>query len=341
MYVPRAVLVDTDPTALTAVGAGVRPCDRNVFRAENFVTGRGGTGGNWSRGYYAADDLPARVMEAVRSETERCDRVQGVQIVHSLGGGTGAGLGTRVAESVRLALPNRAVNAYGVVPSSAVPGAAATAYETYNATLSVARLVDSAHMVYMADNRALYDACTGPLAISAPAYSDLNHLIAQTMSGVTTAMRFASAGGAETDTDMRKRAAQLVPYARMHFFVPGFAPITHRGQTRPSVRCPVPELAAGLFAAVSRCGGAPSAADRRRPLITAAACTFRGTGRLNPVEVLAVQRAAAAAADGNGWLPDNVTASGYDVRSRGLPVSGTIVANTTAVGDVFHKLIRR
>lgn len=337
MYVPRAVLVDTDPTALTAVGAGVRPCNRNVFRPENFVTSHGGTGGNWSRGYYAADDLPGRVMEAVRSETERCDRVQGVQIVHSLGGGTGAGLGTRIAESVRLALPNRAVNTYSVVPSSVVPGAAA-AHETYNATLSVARLVDSAHMAYMTDNRTLYDTCTGPLAISAPAYSDLNHLIAQTMSGVTTAMRFASAGGVEMDMDMRKRAAQLVPYARMHFFVPGFAPITHRGQTAPSVRCPVPELAVELFAAVSRCGGAPLDADQRRPMIMAAACTFRGSGQLSPAEVLAVQHTATA---DSRWLPDNVSVSGYDVRSRGLPVSGTIVANTTAVGDVFHKLIHR
>lgn len=322
------MLVDTDPTALTATGA--RPCNRNAFRAENFVTGCGGTGGNWSRGYRAADGLSGRVMEALRSEAERCDRVQGVQIVHSLGGGTGAGLGARVTESVRLALPGRSVDTYSAVPSSAVPGAAA-ACETYNATLSAARLVDGAHgMTFMADNRALYDACAGPLAIGAPAYADLNHLIAQTMSGVTTGLRFAGAGGVEVDADMRKRAAQLVPYARMRFFVPGFAPLTRRGQTGPHVRCSVPELAARLFA--------QSPADRARPLIVAAACTFRGTGRLSAAEVLAVRRAADAE---SGWLPDNVGASGYDVRSRGLPVSGTVVANTTAVADVFQKLIQR
>jgi len=333
VYSPRAALVDSDPTSLFAVGAGTRPCGRNVFRPESFVAGRGCTGGNWARGFHsAADGLPGRVMEALRSAAERCDRLQGVQIVHSLGGGTGGGLGARIADAARVALPGRTVNTHSVVPSSAVSGDAATV-ETFNAALRAARLAGgAAHGTYVADNRALYNACAGPMGIGAPAYADLNRLTAQTMSGVTTALRFA--GPDDAADDMAKCTARLVPYARMHFFVTGFAPVTYRGQTDPCAR-PVADLAAGLFAAVSRCAGAP---DQWRPVVLTAACTFRGCGRLRPADVFAVSRVAGA---DSGWLPDNVTASGYDVPSRGLGTSGTIVANTTAVADVLNRLCRR
>ena len=34
-----------------------------------------------------------RVLDAVRIEAEACDCLQGFNIIHSLGGGTGSGLG--------------------------------------------------------------------------------------------------------------------------------------------------------------------------------------------------------------------------------------------------------
>lgn len=342
-YTPRTVLVDTDPAAAAVAAV-------SMFGAgcPAVVTGLGGTGGNWARGYRAASDVAERAAEAVRIAAERCDRVQGVQIVHSLGGGTGAGLGARVFEDVRAALINRPVHTYTVVPrwTGAAPAGArdcaAGAHETCNAALCLARMTDDcAHAAYVTDNRRLYDACAGPLAISAPAYADLNHLIAQTMASVTTAYRFTPCGGgggggepdADADADMGKRAARLVPYVRLHFLATGFAPLTHRGQTERPATDAVPELAARLFGDHGR---------RRGQVLMAAACTFRGTGPLLPADVLAVRHAAYASAGHCGcWLPDNVTAAGYDVRSRGIEASGSVVANTTAVADVFRSLCRR
>ena len=66
------------------------------------------------------------------------------------------------------------------------------------------------------------------------------HLVLLTMSGVTTSLRFPG----QLNADLRKLAVNMVPFprheapsivglihilARLHFFMPGFAPLTARG----------------------------------------------------------------------------------------------------------------
>jgi tubulin beta len=45
-----------------------------------------------------------------------------------------------------------------------------------------------------------------------------------TMSGVTTCLRFPG----QLNADLRKLAVNMVPFPRLHFFMPGFAPLTAR-----------------------------------------------------------------------------------------------------------------
>ena len=45
------------------------------------------------------------------------------------------------------------------------------------------------------------------------------------MSGVTTCLRFPG----QLNADLRKLAVNMVPFPRLHFFMPGFAPLTARG----------------------------------------------------------------------------------------------------------------
>jgi tubulin beta len=40
-------------------------------------------------------------MEVIRRQAEACEALQGFQLVHSLGGGTGAGLGTLLLGKLR------------------------------------------------------------------------------------------------------------------------------------------------------------------------------------------------------------------------------------------------
>jgi len=49
--------------------------------------------------------------------------------------------------------------------------------------------------------------------------------VSVTMSGVTTCLRFPG----QLNADLRKLAVNMVPFPRLHFFMPGFAPLSAKG----------------------------------------------------------------------------------------------------------------
>lgn len=59
-------------------------------------------------------------MDVVRKEAESCDCLQGFQLTHSLGGGTGSGMGTLLISKIREEYPDRIMNTFSVVPSPKV-----------------------------------------------------------------------------------------------------------------------------------------------------------------------------------------------------------------------------
>ena len=153
-----------------------------------YSSGQSGAGNNWAKGHYTEGaELVDSVLDVVRKEAESCDCLQGFQLTHSLGGGTGSGMGTLLISKIREEYPDRIMNTFSVVPS---PKVSDTVVEPYNATLSVHQLVENTDETYCIDNEALYDICFRTLKLTTPTYGDLNHLVSATMSGVTTCLRF-------------------------------------------------------------------------------------------------------------------------------------------------------
>ena len=94
-------------------------CNTNFLRV--FVAGQSGAGNNWAKGHYTEGaELVDSVMEMVRHECENCDCLQGFQLTHSLGGGTGSGMGTLLISRIREEYPDRIMNTYSVMPSPKV-----------------------------------------------------------------------------------------------------------------------------------------------------------------------------------------------------------------------------
>lgn len=60
--------------------------------------------------YTEGAELIDSVLDVVRKEAESCDCLQGFQIAHSLGGGTGSGMGTLLISKIREEYPIRNVS---------------------------------------------------------------------------------------------------------------------------------------------------------------------------------------------------------------------------------------
>ena len=116
-----------------------------LFRPDNFVFGQNGAGNNWAKGHYTEGaELIDSVLDVVRKEAESCDCLQGFQMTHSMGGGTGSGMGTLLISKIREEYPDRIMSTFSVIPS---PKVSDTVVEPYNATLSVHQLVENLFLV--------------------------------------------------------------------------------------------------------------------------------------------------------------------------------------------------
>jgi tubulin beta len=74
-----------------------------------------------TKGHYTEGaELVESVLDVVRKEAESCDCLQGFQLTHSLGGGTGSGMGTLLISKIREEYPDRIMNTFSVVPSPKV-----------------------------------------------------------------------------------------------------------------------------------------------------------------------------------------------------------------------------
>ena len=92
----RAVVVDMEDGVTNELLSGPM---RDVFDTKQFITGQdsgqSGSGNNWACGSrHYGPMYRDQLMEAVRRQAEDADSLQGFMLTHSLGGGTGSGLGS-------------------------------------------------------------------------------------------------------------------------------------------------------------------------------------------------------------------------------------------------------
>ena len=323
-YVPRSVMVDLEPGTIDSVRASALG---QLFRPDNFVFGQSGSGNNWAKGHYTEGaEMIENVLEVVRKEAEGCDCLQGFQLSHSLGGGTGSGMGTLLISKIREEFPDRIMTSFSVIPS---PKVSDTVVEPYNATLSVHQLVENTDQTYTIDNEALYDICFRTLKLANPNYSDLNNLITMTMSGVTASFRFPG----QLNSDLRKLSVNMVPFPRLHFFMTGNAPLSSRvGANFSAIN--VPELTKQMFDPRNMM----AACDPRHGRYLTVATIFRGRMSVREVDDQILQVQNKNSSYFVEWIPNNVKSSVCDIAPRGLPMAATFVGNSTSIQEIFKRI---
>lgn len=132
---------------------------------------------------------------------------------------------------------------------------------------------------------------------------------------------------------MRKIAVNLVPFPRLHFFVPGFVPLTSRGSS-PYRAITVPDLVRQMFDAKNMM----AACDPSHGKYLTVAGIFRGRLSMKEVDEQMFNVQNKNSSYFVDWIPNNVKTAVCDIPPRGLKICSTFIGNTTSIQELFKRI---
>ncbi|KAL9885280.1 beta-Tubulin at 65B [Glossina fuscipes fuscipes] len=322
-FYARAICVDTEQGQLQKLFG-----KSDIYRPENFVSGTESAGNSYARGFHTdGAAILEDVLNNIRREAESVDSLQGFQLIHSIGGGTGSGLTALIMASLVDEYPDNLISNYVVIPSEKMSH---VVVEPYNAALSIPSLVNFSHLTFCLDNEALYHICSQNLRISTSTNEHINHIVALTMSGITTCLRFPG----QLNAGLRKIYVNMVPFPPLHFLIPGFAPLISPKQQQYN-KGTVSELVQQIFSS----NNLLCAVDLRQGKLLTAAGIFRG--RMSPREVDQLMTNVRNKNINHfvEWIPNNIKTAICDIPPRGLKMSATFIGNTTAIQKMLKRIL--
>ncbi|ELP91115.1 tubulin beta-4q chain, putative [Entamoeba invadens IP1] len=323
-YVPRSINVDLEPGTLDAIKSGKMG---HFFKPDSFICGHSGAGNNWAKGYYSEGaELAEPVIERIRKEVESCDCIQGFQVTHSLGGGTGSGLGSLLLGKLRDEYYGKVITTFSVVPS---PTVSETVVEPYNCTLSVHKLLDTAGITFCFDNEALYKITSNIMKVPKPSNESLNTLISSVMSGITCSLRFPG----QLNQDLKKLMVNMVPFPRLHFFSSSIAPLSSALAIQYET-LNVQEIVQQLFERKNMMVDV----DPSNGKYLTTSVFMRGKVSTHDVEQQLFNLRSKSPDMFVPWIPNNMQLAVCDVPPKGLNLSGTFIGNSTAMTGLFQRV---
>ncbi|ETO17487.1 tubulin alpha-3 chain [Reticulomyxa filosa] len=215
-FVPRNLAIDSEPSVIEEIKTG---SFATMFKNEFLLSGNEDAANIFARGYNSIGrQMIDDVNDRLRKLLDMCDNMMGFMIYHSVGGGTGSGLGSLLLEHLAVNYRKKAKIGFEVYPSSNL---STCMVEPYNATLATHWLLDHTDVSLVLDNEAIYSICLNKLHISKPDASNVNRLIAKVISSMTSSLRFKR----ELDADLNEYQTNLVSFPRLHFMTTAMSPL--------------------------------------------------------------------------------------------------------------------
>jgi len=304
----------------------------------DLVFGANDCGNIWASGRYTwGGELIDEIMDIIRRHVESCNCPQGFQLMHSLGGGTGGGLGSLIASQLRDYYPPLITTTFSVCPSAKMSQARA---EPYNAILSFDCFLQNVDATHMIDNEALYNIAHDILKIKEPTYSDLNWVASEAMTGITLPLRFHSHHG--LNSNLGKMLSNMVPFRRLRFLLMSLAPILSRDEAiddRKGKKFHFPAMAYDFIDAIWSSRNYLSSVKREDGKFLCATNIFRGCMYTDTIDDGIAMMKQKMADDFVSWIPNNFK----DVHFRhgcldNKEAACFLSANTTATKEVFRRI---
>ena len=349
----RAVVVDMEDGVTNELLSGPM---RDVFDTKQFITGgqsgQSGSGNNWPCGsHHYGPMYRDHLMEAVRRQTEDADSLQGFMLTHSLGGGTGSGLGSYILGALADEFPDVYRFSVSVFPSEEDD----VVTSPYNAMLSCAALAEHADCVMPVENQALMDLVasienkTGAGSRRGSALSGvdggdvaghggtpwdgMNGIAANLLLNLTSGMRF----DGSLNVDINEVTTNLVPFPRMHFLLSAMSPVVvpaDKGKAAPA-----PRTMDQMFTEVFGKDRQLASVDPRRSTYLACALMMRGDVAVSDANrnVERLRKGLRMA----HWVSDGFKVGLCDRAPAGVPYSALCLANNCAMRKPLDAMTAR
>ena len=359
----RSVIVDMEETVVNAL---VRGPLGGLFDAQQLIRGFGaaegsGSGNNWAVGHCQyGPQYREELIETVRRPAEACDSLQGFFLLHSLGGGTGSGLGTYIlrmledefGEPWRFSVP--------IFPSADDD----VVTSPYNSVLALHQLSQHADCVIPVENEALLR-MAAPFAASplnsqsvgleggaeakgrkgvgvqgrrsSDVFSAMNDIAASMFLNLTASARF----DGMLNVDLNEVCMNLVPFPGLHYLVGSLTPsplLVHAGR-RANVAGQVPRNLDQLMNDAFRPESCLVSGNPRQGTYLACALMFRGAVDVSDVTrgVLKIRNHLRVPR----WSADGFKVGLCAKPSLGAPASLLCLSNNTCLAHTFQAMVDR
>ncbi|ETO07642.1 hypothetical protein RFI_29750, partial [Reticulomyxa filosa] len=177
--------IDLEPNVIDELKVG--PFAK-MYEYAYLLSGNEDAANNFARGRHSiGKQMIDKVNDTLRKVADSCYNPMGFMIVHSVGGGTGSGLGSLILEQLAADYRKKSRIGLEIYPS---PSLSTCVVEPYNALLATDYLVEHTDISLVLDNEAIYGICQNKLHIAKPDVCNLNRLISKVVSSMTSSLRF-------------------------------------------------------------------------------------------------------------------------------------------------------
>jgi hypothetical protein len=169
----RSVNLDTEEKVVNACFDRTRGAAWGYDR-KSIAHEYGGAGNNWAMGHSCSDIFLRKSLDAVRIQIERCDTPANLLISHSVGGGTGSGLGTKLTESLHDEFNDATRVNFAITPYHF----GEVIVQHYNTILCLSKIAACTDAVMLFENETAHHICKAMKMINTPTLYDINQAIA-------------------------------------------------------------------------------------------------------------------------------------------------------------------